>query len=88
METIETFRVEFNEKGQAFHHAYAFQNKKPNTFGWKTVTEHCTDKEFMIFKAYLKREKKEKYTYEYVLKSFTELKSFWNELLNYNITIN
>ena len=81
------FRLEFNEKQQAFHHAYPHQNKEPDTFGWHTVTDFCSDDEFHIFEAYVNRTKKRKLTLEYVLKSFSELKGFYSNLLEYKMSI-
>ena len=81
------FRVEFNEKQQCFHHAYPHQKTEPNTHGWVTITENCSDDEFHIFEAYVNRIKKKKLTLEYVLKSFLELKGFYDNLLEYKMII-
>ncbi len=82
-----TFRVEFNQTRQTFHHAYASQNTEPNTHGWVTICEHMTDEEFTIFECYIKRTNKSKFTTEYLIKSLDELKKFINNLLSYNINI-
>ncbi len=81
----QTYRLEFNEKQQHFH--LDNYTHEPNTFGWVTLTEHCTDKEFKIFEAFINRNKSKRLTKEYVLRSFTELKGFYKNLLEYGIEI-
>jgi len=82
------FRLEYNEKQQAFHHAYPHQTwVRENTHGWYTITDFCSDEEFHIFEAYVNRVKKRKKSLEYVLKSFSELKGFMNNLSEYNLSI-
>ena len=81
------FRLEFNENQQCFHHAYPQQKTEPNTHGWVTITDNCSDDEFDIFEAYVSRIKKEKLTLKYVLKSFSELKGFYSNLLEYGMII-
>jgi hypothetical protein len=86
------FRLEFNEKQQAFQHGYPHIK---NTKGWHIITEYCSEDEFHIFEAYVNRvvphhrkfAKKERLTLEYVLKSFIELNSFLDNLLEYNLQI-
>jgi hypothetical protein len=79
------YRLEFNVKQQCFHFADA--RDIPNTFGWFTVSENMTEKEYMIYECFLKRDFKEKYSKEYILKSISQLKVFWKELLNINLNI-
>ena len=90
------FRLEFNEKQQAFHHHYPHQTHvKENSYGWKTIIENCSDDEFHILEAYLSRNvphhrsmaKKERYSIEYILKSLSELQSFYSNLLEYKMSI-
>ena len=81
------FRLEFNEKQQMFHHSYPGQGQEPNTFGWYTITEYCSNQEFLIFDAFIRCREKDKLTLEYVLKSFSELKTFYSNLLNYGLKI-
>ena len=81
-----TYRLEFNVKQQCFN--LSNHNKDENTFGWFTITENCTEKEFIIFKCFLKREIKGEHTAEYILKSFTQLNRFWNQLLENRLVIN
>ena len=85
MENI--FRLEFSEKQQQFHHSYPGQGQEPNTFGWYTITEHCSNQEFLIIDAFIRSKKKDKLTLEYVLKSFSELQTFYSNLLNYDLRI-
>ncbi len=80
------FRLEFNEKQQGFHHYYPHQCVEPNTFGWHTITENCSDEEFWIFEAFLNRKNK-KLTLDYVLTSFSELQRFYSNLLEYGMII-
>lgn len=84
MET--SYSLEFNVNQQCFHFASKFD--KPDTYGWFTITNSCTEKEFIVFECFLKRAKKENYSKEYILQSFSELNIFWNELLKNNIVIN
>ena len=78
---IKYFRLEFNEKQQNFHHSYPHQKREPNTHGWVTIAEFCTDDEFFIFETFINRKRKKKISTDYVLKSFSELKTFWNDLI-------
>jgi hypothetical protein len=48
-----TYRLEFNEKQQNFH--LDNYTHEPNTFGWFTITDHCSDFEFKVFEAYVNR---------------------------------
>lgn len=81
------FSLEFNEKQQMFHHRYPHQKHQPNTNGWYTITDFCSDDEWHIFEAFVNREKKRELTLEYVLKSFNELKGFYSNLLEYKMSI-
>ena len=80
-----TYRLEFNEKQQYFHlDSYTHQ---PNTFGWFTISENCSELEFQIFEAYVNRAKIKKLTKEYLLKSSIELNAFQANLREYNLAI-
>ena len=79
------YRLEFNEKKQHFHLANA--NRKPNTFGWITVFERCTDDEFWIFKSFLHRVEKKHLTKKYVLDSAIKLERFHNKLIENKLKI-
>lgn len=83
MET--TYRLEFNEDQQQFHLCNYTHDE--NSFGWVTIIEHCTDLEFRIFESYVNRIVQEKTTIEYLLNCSIEVKSFMNNLLEYNIQI-
>ena len=79
------YRLEFNEKQQNFHlDNYTHEN---DTYGWITIADHCSDLEFQIFDAFINCKGKKKFTNEYVLKTFSELKKFINKLMEYNISI-
>ena len=84
---LTTFRVEFNEKTQKFHHAYAHQQTKPNTNGWRTVMDRCTDDEFVIVIAFLRRRNNKKMTIDYIIKSIDELKQFYTNIRNAGFSI-
>jgi len=79
------YRLEFNVKQQCFHFADA--RDIANTFGWFTVAEYMTEKEYIIYECFLKRDFKEKYSKEYILKSITQLRVFCKELLDKNLNI-
>jgi hypothetical protein len=80
------FRVEFNEDQQGFHlELHGKSMVQPNTHGWKTIIENCSDDYFKIFKAYASRLEKEKLTVDYLLQSAQELENFLKNLLEYNI---
>jgi len=80
-----TYRLEFNEKQQFFH--LDDYTHEENTFGWFTITEHCTDIEFMIFEAYVNRVKKDKLTKEYLLKCLSEVTAFIKNVMEYGLSI-
>jgi hypothetical protein len=85
----DTYRLEFREEGQDFHleHDHKKYMVEPNTHGWITVTEHCTDLEFEIFEAFVRRNPKKKLTNKYVLEALSELQGFIKNLMEYNINI-
>jgi len=79
------FRLEFNEQQQVFHKDdYTHEQ---NTYGWFTIFEFCTNLEFVIYKSYVNRIKKDKLTKNYLLQCAVEVKSFMINLLEYNISI-
>jgi hypothetical protein len=80
------YRLEFNEKQQKFHLDNYLHEE--NTHNWFTIFNHCTDREFKIYEAFVNRSKKNKLTKEYLLKCAVELKGFTNNLLEYNLSIN
>jgi hypothetical protein len=80
-----TFTLEFSEQQQKWHYNYG--EVKPNTHGWVTVFENCTDLEYLIIQSYLNRLNKEKYSIGYIKQSIEELKQFMSNLMEYNITI-
>jgi hypothetical protein len=47
---MKTFRLEFNEKKKYFHHCYEHQYSysNPNTHGFKTIMEECSDEFFKV----------------------------------------
>ena len=83
MET--TYRLEFNQNQQHFHLDRG--NAEPNTHGWITITDHCTDYEFRIYESFVNRVKKKKITNEYALRCLTEIKGFISNLMEYGLTI-
>jgi hypothetical protein len=80
-----TYRLEFNEKQQNFH-LENFTNE-PETHGWFTIFEHCTDIEFKVYEAFVNRIPKKKLTKEYLLKCAIEVKGFTNNLLEYELVV-
>jgi hypothetical protein len=80
-----TYRLEFNEKTQNFH--YDNGTHEENTFGWETITEHCTDFELMLFDAYINRKGEKKHTTKQLRQSVIEIKNFIYNLANYNLEI-
>lgn len=85
METTYKFRLEFNEKQQQFHHDN--YTHEADTFGWFTIMDECSDMEFHIFEAYVKRVKVGKLTKEYLLKCAEELKTFTSNLLDSSLVV-
>ena len=80
-----TYRLEFNEKQQNFH--LDNYTHEPNTFGWFTITDHCSELEFKIFEAYVNRVEIDKLTKEYLLKCLSEIKGFMDNLQEYKLQI-
>ena len=80
-----TYRLEFNEKQQAFHlDNYSHQE---NTFGWITVFDHCTDVEFKIFECYLRSFKFSGYTNEIIITAAKGATNFINEMTDRNLLV-
>jgi hypothetical protein len=79
------YRLEFNETQQSFH--LDNYTHDPDTHGWFTIADHCTDIEFWIFEAFVNRTQKQKLTREYLTRSLTELKGFLKNLSEYNLAI-
>jgi type IV secretory pathway component VirB8 len=80
-----TFRLEFNEKKQQFH--LDNYTHEPNTFGWKTICEHITDKEWKFFNDHIKINKPKKYTVFYLRQKIEECKRLANILINNEIEL-
>jgi len=80
-----SYRLEFNEKQQKFH--LDNYTHSENSFGWVTIIENCTDKEFEIFESFINKSNKKSFTKEYLLKSVLELKQFIENLMEYNLNI-
>jgi hypothetical protein len=80
-----TYRLEFNEKQQNFH--LDNYTHEPNTFGWFTITDHCSDFEFKVFEAYVNRVEKHKLTKNYLLKCLSEIKGLMDNLQEYKLHI-
>lgn len=93
----EKFRLEFNEKQQAYHHAYKHQINIPNSHGWITISDGMTDIEFTIFHCFvvatldkdfeLRTDKKNFTTTKELEKCLHKLEMFAFNLLLKNITI-
>ena len=75
------YRVEFNEDYQKFH--LDWKGREPNTYGWFTVMENCTDLEFHIFESYVNRINKKKITKKYLMQCVKELNGFMLNLSEY-----
>jgi hypothetical protein len=80
------FRLEFNEKQQNFHHAYPESNEEPDTFGWVTIAEQCSDEDFWVFESFVNRTER-KLTKKYLIQQFSELRVFIKKLTEYNLSI-
>jgi hypothetical protein len=54
---MKTFRLEFNEKKKYFHHCYehqySYSYSNPNTHGFKTIMNDCSDEFFKVLSARL-----------------------------------
>lgn len=79
------YRLEFNEKQQKFH--LDNYTHEPNTLGWFTITDHCSDFEFKVFEAYVNRAKNDKLTKDYLLKCLAEIIGLINNLQERNLHI-
>ena len=80
------YKLEFNEEQQQFHNNYG--QFEENTNGFFTVIDSCSDLKFHVFESYIKRNRQEKLTKEYLLKSAVELQTFLNNLTEKQIDIN
>lgn len=80
------YRLEFNEKQQAFH--LADHTTERDTHGWFTIFEYCSDVEFKIYEAFVYRIEKKKFTKEYLLKCAEEVERFTKNLMEYGLWIN
>lgn len=78
------YRLEFSEEQQLFHLANK-TSTPPNTNGWITINDNCSDLEFRIFESFVNRVKKNKLTNEFVKQQIVELKGFYNNLSEYSI---
>ncbi len=85
MET--TYRLEFSEAQQWLRMDNG--SHAPNTNGFVTIFDHCTDLEFKVFEAFtnrLNRMGKKKMTTKTLLKDAEEVVAFWKILLEYGIS--
>lgn len=83
MET--TYRLEFNEKQQAFHMDNYTHDE--NTHGWFTIFDHCTDLECRFYESYVNRIPKKELTKSYLLKCAIEVKNLLDNMMKYNLMI-
>lgn len=80
-----TYRLEFNEKQQKFHLDNG--SHEPDSNGWFTVFDHCSDNEFKAFKNYLIIRYCKPYTKEQVLTCGAEILMFTANLREDNLFI-
>jgi hypothetical protein len=80
------YRLEFNNEQQKFH-LDTNNTHDPNSHGWVTVVDHCTNTEFRILEAYANRIPGQKITAEYLHQCLVEVKQFMYNLMEYNIAI-
>ena len=78
------YRLEFSEEQQLFHLANK-STSTPNTHGWITINDNCSDVEFRIFESFVNRVKKNKLTNEFVKQQLVELNGFYNNISEYRI---
>lgn len=81
-----TYRLEFNEEQQGFHLDNG--THEPNTYGWFTIFEQCTDFEFYLYESYVNRIPKKRLTKKYLLKSAVEVERLMSNLREYGVSIN
>ena len=81
----QTYRLEFNEDQQHFHLDH--YNSIPNTHGWFTIFDHCSDREFAVYESFVNRIPKRKLTKNYLLKCAIEVEGFTNNLLEYGLIL-
>lgn len=80
------YRLEFSENQQSFHMAYL--EDIPNTNGYITILDQCTEHEKELFKAYVLKDKSDcmsisperKITLEEVRKAAQEFKEKFKEI--------
>jgi len=79
---MDYFRLEFNEKQQAFHHDN--YTHEPETNGWITIKDRCLHDFAYQFEAFLYAKKLERVTESDVLNALTEFDTFEENLLKIN----
>jgi hypothetical protein len=76
------YRVEFNEEQQAFHLSRVNADR-PNTNGWWTVVDSCSDQMYWEFICMLETLHEKPYDRKKILNAQAKLAAFW-ALLNKN----
>ena len=76
------YRVEFNEEQQAFHLSRGNADR-PNTNGWWTVVDSCSDQMYWEFICMLETLHEKPYDRKKILNAQAKLAAFW-ALLNKN----
>ena len=79
------YRLEYNEKQQHFH--LDNYTHEPNTHGWFTIVDYCSDLEFKIFESYVAAREVKPYTKEFLLQCLSESKQFLEHLIEYGVEI-
>lgn len=80
------YRLEFSEEQQLFHLANK-KHQEPNTNGFATIIEDCSDLEFRVFESFVNRVKIKKITNEFLLQQLVELKGFYKNIHEYSIDV-
>ena len=73
------YRVEFNEEQQAFHLSRGNADR-PNTNGWWTVVDSCSDQMYWEFICMLETLHEKPYDRKKILNAHAKLAVFWDKL--------
>lgn len=82
------FILEYNTEQGCIHHNYYYkQTSKPNTYGWFSVIEKCTNEIGYLFEMFIDYKSGKNYTKKYLIQEANRFKRFMEEMERLNIEV-
>lgn len=79
------YRLEFSETQQQFH--LDNRNHEPNSYGWVTIADNCSDIEFEALQSYMNIYPVKRLSEKHIRKCLAEVSRFILRLTDFNLSI-